>query len=263
MVKPRLIFTLLAEHGSFMMSRNFSLQRVGDLTWLREHYDFDAIALSIDELVVLDVTRGRKDLAVFAACVEELSRNCFMPIAAGGGITSMDTAYRIFDSGADKLVVNSAVFNDLPFVMELVRTFGGQSIVVSVDYLPVDGMNRIYVENGSRDTGLSLEAGLARIVDVGVGEIYLNSIQRDGTGQGYDLQVLEQASRHLSMQVVAAGGVGSPDHLLEGLRIGGIHAVATANLFNFMADGLTDARRYLVEQGINLASWDEISYVGA
>ena len=255
MVKPRLIFTLLVENGSFMLSRNFSLQRVGDLNWLKEYYDFDSIALSIDELVVLDVTRGQKDVVTLTKCISELAKNCFVPIAAGGGVTSMETAYRILGAGADKLVVNTALTKSPQFVKELVSVFGGQSIVASIDYRDVNGVNQVFVENGSLPTGKTLDEIASYVTAFGVGEMYVTSIQRDGTGQGYDIGALSHLGKSVPMPVIASGGVGKPQHLLEGLRDAGVQAVSTANLFNFISDGLAHARQFLMSNGVLLPTW--------
>jgi imidazole glycerol-phosphate synthase subunit HisF len=259
MVKPRLIFTLLLESGSFMLSRNFTLQRVGDLDWLRESYDFDSIALSIDELVVLDVTRRQKDIDTLAQRVSDLAANCFMPIAAGGGILSMDTAYRLFAAGADKLVVNTALVKAPQFVRELVRVFGGQSIIASIDYRNVGGVNRVFVENGTVDAEKTLDEFAAHAAQLGVGELYVTSMQQDGTGQGYDLETLKELGRAVPLPVIASGGVGKPQHLLQGLREAGVQAVSTANLFNFIADGLAHARQFLISNQIPLPVWSRFS----
>src|SRR5260221_5621172 len=134
MVKNRLLFTLLMQNGTYMLSRNFRLQAVGDLNWIKESYDFEAIAYSIDELVVLNVTRGDKNLEAFAEHVSELVQNCMIPIACGGGIRSMDDAFLLLDAGADKLVVNTALVKQPELVQELVTRFGSQCVVASIDY---------------------------------------------------------------------------------------------------------------------------------
>jgi cyclase len=128
-LKPRLLFTLLIQHGTYMLSRNFRLQNVGDLNWLKDYYDFDAIAFSIDELVVLNVDRGEKDVKDFARHLSELVTNCFVPLAAGGGIRSLADAFTLMNAGADKLVVNTALVRQPELVSELVTTFGSQCVV--------------------------------------------------------------------------------------------------------------------------------------
>lgn len=257
MLKSRLIFTLLLDSGYYNLSRNFRLQRVGDLKWVQENYDFDSIARSIDELVVLDVAKPEaSEIEALAAQVRRLGEQCFMPIAAGGGIRSVAHAQKLFQAGADKLVLNSAYFEDAPLVRELVRTYGAQSIVASIDFrLQEDGSRRVYCRGGTRDTGLELEQAIELVQEVGTGELYLTSVERDGTGDGYDLESLTIASRLASVPVIASGGAGNHVHFAEALRSRAVNAVSTANLFNFMGDGLQEARSALLEEGLNLSNW--------
>ncbi len=256
MLKNRLIFTLLSNDGTFMLSRNFSLQRVGDLQWLKEHYDFNAIAFSIDELIVLNVERDSKNIDLFCENLLELTKNCFIPIGAGGGVNSFDVAYQLFASGADKLIVNSILYTNPELVVELVETFGGQSIVASLDYKTIDNKTQVYVENGQVNTGEVLEDAIKDVINLGVGEIYITSIDRDGTGQGYDLETLNKISANSPIPIIASGGVGRFDQLVAGVDEANVQAVSTANLFNFMADGLIEARLFMKEKGISLAEWD-------
>lgn len=256
MAKNRLIFTLLLDHGTYQLSRNFSLQAAGDLNWLKDFYDFNSIALSIDELVVLNVDRGERDMQRFAQNVAELSQGCFMPMAAGGGIRSLKDAYLLLHSGADKLVVNTPVHRQPELVRELVEHFGSQCIVAAVDYLSEGGKTETFIENGQTPTGKDAVAAAKLAESLGAGEIYLNSIRRDGTGQGLELDITRRVAEAVSIPVIAAGGVGTFQHLVEGLRQGGATASATANLFNFMAKGLTEARQHMLTQGVSLARWD-------
>lgn len=256
MLKQRLIFSLLSNKGVFMLSRNFRLQRVGDLKWLKDHYDFNAIAFSIDELVVLNVERGEKNTDLFCQNVLELTRNCFVPLAAGGGIDSLDVAYRLFSSGADKLVINSILFKNPGLVEELVNIFGGQSIVASLDYKVSTNETQVFIENGQVGTGVGLEEAVKRVIDLGVGELYVTSIDRDGTGQGLDIKTLKTIAELSPIPIIASGGVGRFDHLVAGIEEAKVQAVSTANLFNFMADGLIEARLFMREKGIALAEWE-------
>lgn len=257
MLKSRLIFTLLLDADYYNLSRNFRLQRVGDLKWVQENYDFDSIARSIDELIILDVAKAQtNDIDALAAQVRHLGEQCFMPIAAGGGIRSLANAQKLFQAGADKLVLNSPYFEDPQFVRELVQTYGSQSIVASIDFrLQEDGTRRVYCRGGMRDTGLKLEQAIELVQEVGTGELYLTSMERDGTGDGYDLESLSIASRLASVPVIASGGAGNYAHFVEALRSRAVNAVSTANLFNFMGDGLQEARASLVSEGIRLSVW--------
>jgi cyclase len=257
MLKKRMIFTLLYNHGAFMLSRNFRLQKVGDLRWLQKNYDFSRVAFSIDELIVLDVSRGERDLSRFCDHLKALTEGCFVPIAAGGGVRSLAHARTLLRAGADKVVVNTPLFNNQALIDELAANFGRQCIVASIDVKYVNGIGyRIWTENGERCIDGSLAGWLGKIPQLPVGDLYLNSIDRDGTGQGYDLCMLQELPRVIPIPVIIAGGAGKYHHLAEGLKNDRVDAVATAHLFNFVGDGLEKARFGLVEDGFNLAEWD-------
>ncbi len=257
MLKKRLIFTLLWNEGSYCLSRNFLLQEVGDLAWLDRHYNFKVIALAIDELVVLNTNRDDKETARFAAEVNELVRGCFVPVAAGGGIRTSEDAHLLLRSGADKVVVNTPLFEQPDLVRELARTYGAQCVVASIDYRTTGGNAQVVTHNGSKKVELSLTDAIAHAESVGAGEILLTSIDKDGTGQGYDMTTLEQAVRSARVPVIASGGVGDFEHLAQWLAKPEGAAASTANIFNFLGRGLIEARAHLRERGIALASWPE------
>lgn len=258
MLKKRIIFTLLYDAGYFVLSRNFRLQRVGDLVWLQRNYDFSRIAFYIDELLVLDVTREGRDLSRFEETLCALTEGCFAPIAAGGGIRGPDGACRLLRSGADKIVVNTLLFENPDMVREMASEFGQQCMVASVDIKSGRGdPARIFTAMGCRPWPFSVREALA-VLDKGlVGEIYLNSIDRDGTGQGYDFGLLENLPKEFRLPVILAGGVGNSRHLIEGFSDPRVNAVATAHLFNFVGDGLKRARESLLAQGACLAAWPD------
>lgn len=257
MAKPRMCFTLLYADGNFHLSRNFNLQAVGNFDWLMENYEFESIARSIDELVILNVGRGEVDWPDFIKTVQNLVRRCFMPVAVGGGIRRVEQARLLFENGADKVVLNSAFFKAPHLVGELADSYGAQSIVASLDFRRDDnGTAQIYVDGGRENTGVDLASGVARAAELGAGELYLTSIERDGTGMGYDLTALELAYASCDLPIIAAGGADTTDRLAEGIRSGFASAVSTAHLFNFMCDGLRDARQQLIADGISLSRWN-------
>lgn len=256
MAKKRLIFTLLYDDGEFMLSRNFGLQRAGDIEWLKRNYNFRKIAFAIDELIILDVTRGEKNVSRFCEHIKSIGQECFIPIAAGGGITSNNHVKEIMSSGADKLVINSCLFSDPYFVKELVSIYGSQCIIASVDVKRRNDEFKCHVNNGSREVELSFSDSIEHIINLGIGEIYLNSIDNDGTGHGYMFKLLTQFKNIVKVPIIIAGGAGNWHHLLEGLQHVMVDAVATANLFNFIGEGFPNARRYLLNNGMNLAKWD-------
>jgi len=257
MLKKRLVFTLLYDRGSFMLSRNFRMQNVGNIEWLKKNYDFSQISYSIDELIVLDVTRGKKNLEEFCSTLKLLTDGCFVPIAAGGGINQIESARMLLRSGADKVVINSELYSGNGFVGELASEFGQQCVVGSIDVKRSSTQRyQVWSENGVKCQLGSAEDWIEKILNSSVGEIYLNSMDRDGTGQGYDLDLLELLPHDVSKPVILAGGAGNANHLSEGLQDLRVDAVATANLFNFVGDGLKKARKSLVSNGIVLPMWD-------
>ena len=184
MLKKRIIFTLLYDNGQFVLSRNFNLQKVGDLEWLQKNYNFAHISFFIDELVVLDISRGVRDESAFCKTLEALTEGCFVPIASGGGVRSVSQAQSLLRSGADKIVVNTPIFSQPALLKELAQEFGQQCIVGSLDLKRTQcGEYEILVESGARAIDGPAKDQLLKLDDGTVGEWYLNSVDRDGTGQ--------------------------------------------------------------------------------
>jgi cyclase len=258
--KKRLIFTLLYHDGSFMLSRNFRLQRAGSIDWLKRNYDFKNISFTIDELIILDVSRGPRDIDRFCDHIKQIGRECFIPIAAGGGVTAHDHARKIMGSGADKLVVNSALMKAPHFVRDLVSLYGSQCIIASIDARKHGDGYEMYIENGSVKVEGAFRDGVEKALGLGIGEIYLNSMDHDGTGHGYQFDLLEQLRDIVGVPVILAGGAGNWHHLHEGLRHSSVDAVATANLFNFIGQGFPKARQELLDGGANLAKWESTRF---
>jgi imidazole glycerol-phosphate synthase subunit HisF len=256
MLKNRVIFVLLYDRGNFMLSRNFRLQKVGDLNWLKKNYDFSRIAFSIDELIVLDVSRSDHNEDKFLEHVRSLSEECFIPIAAGGGIRNVKQARNLLYSGADKIVVNSLLASDKDAIIELASEFGQQCLIASVDAKRSENGFRVWVENGTTVLDILLSEYLKEILSLPVGELYLNSMDRDGTGQGYEYELLDFLPISMRIPVILAGGAGKGEHLIEGLKDNRVDAVSTAHLFNFVGDGLVNARNSLYKMGMDLAKWD-------
>ena len=258
MLRKRIIFSLIYDSEKFTQSRNFRLQRVGDIRWLEKNYKFQQIAWSLDELIVMDATRGGKDKVKFSKTLSKLVDDVFIPITAGGGITCQDDAKLLFDSGADKIVVNSLAYNDPAVLESLASKYGDQSVVVSVDFKKEDGKAVVYIENGTKRLGCSIEEHLLNAQKRGAGEIYLNSIDQDGTGFGYDIESINRLNSVINVPLIIAGGAGNQKHLIEGLALDNVDAVATANLFNFVGNGLPKARTEILAQNGNLANWVDL-----
>ena len=248
MKKKRLIFTLLHNNGGYMLSRNFRLQRVGDANWINKNYNFEKIAFSIDELVILDVTRENRDQDKFIESYKKIIPNVFVPIAIGGGIRSYEDARNLFLNGADKVVINTLLYKKHDVIEEIAKEYGAQSIIASVDYIEEDGIFHCYVENGTEMLPFQLEEYLHHIVKLPVGEIYLNSIKRDGTGFGYNMNTIPFIDG-VDVPIIMSGGAGNESHFIEAIQASdNIDAVATANLFNFIGNALPNSRKALMEQ---------------
>jgi len=258
MLRDRLIFSLIYNAGAFMQSRNFRLQRVGDINWLERNYQFNKISFSLDELIIVDATKEIKNIKIFSETVKRLANNVFIPVAAGGGVRDLQGAELLFSSGADKVILNSALYEKPELARSIIEKYGAQSLVASVDYNLVHGSPVVCIKDGSVALAMPLSEYLFFLQKLGVGEILLNSIQQDGTGFGYDITTIQEYSKFISVPLMIMGGAGNEKHLLDGLNQNSVSAVVTANLFNFIGSGLPNARKYLLDHNANLASWPSL-----
>lgn len=258
MVKKRIIFTLLYDSGSFSLSRNFNLQKIGNIAWIEKNYNLPKVITAIDELVVLDVSRENRDIDSFCNVVKRLVELCFVPVAVGGGISDLEQAEKLLKSGADKIVLNSAYYDNKILISELVARYGKQFLVASMDVARDGDSYKPVVSNGAHKLGINIDEYIGDVIEMGVGEIYINSIDRDGTGQGLDVELVEMVARRLlqeSIPLVVAGGCGNSKHILQGISVDGVDAVATANILNFIGNAFPEARDFLLENHIPLAAW--------
>lgn len=255
MLRKRIIFSLIYADGFFNQSRNFRLQRVGDEKWLENNYKFSKIAHSLDELILIDASKSKKDVIKFSNTISKIVENVFIPICAGGGIRNITDAELLFNSGADKIILNSSLFNNSDLVLELVKIYGSQSVVASIDYKIKGDSFLVFINDGKTEVDMDLPTYIQYVQTLGIGEIYLNSIDKDGTGFGYDFETIQNLSYKINVPLIIAGGAGNEIHLIEGLEINHVNAVATANLFNFIGDGLPNARKKIISNNQNIANW--------
>ena len=258
MLRKRIIFSLIYSDGYFMQSRNFRLQKVGNLNWLEKNYKFQYIAFSLDELIILNASKTEKNIIEFAETVSNLVNDVFIPIAVGGGIRTLEDAELLFKSGADKLVLNTALVESPELVKILVKQYGSQSIVASIDYKKVNGIFEVYIKDATLKIEMSLIEYIKYLETLEIGEIYLNSIEKDGTGFGYDFDTISEVQNNINLPLIIAGGAGNENHLIQGLQLNGVSGAATANLFNFIGNGLPNARKKIIDLGENLANWNVV-----
>lgn len=252
-MKKRLIFTLLYEKGSFVLSRNFRTQKIGDFAWLDTHYKFSRVAEHIDELILINVSRDTSFDEDFRKTLSQLLTGVFVPVTAGGGIRSMRDVESLFAFGADKILLNHGIHHQPDLVRALSERYGQQAIVGSLDIRQSIEGPAVFTDKGSEV--VQFETYQRLISEGRIGELYLNSIDRDGTGNGLDHSILDVVGKDSTIPIILAGGAGKPSHLVDALENPSVNAVATANLLNFVGDGLRRARESVREAGIDLARW--------
>lgn len=248
MVAKRIIPCLDVKDGRVVKGIHFQgLRDMGSPVDLAARYD----AEGADELVFLDIAAGAEARATREAWVEAVARRLSIPFTVGGGIASVETMRRLLRCGADKVSLNSAAVADPRLVAEGAATFGAQCIVVAVDVArdPVKGW-QVFVAGGRRPTELAALEWLERLVTLGAGEILLTSIDRDGTGSGFDLDLLRAAST-LPIPVIASGGAGSPRHFQEALDAGA-DAVLAASVFHEGRIPIPELKTFLAASGLDL-----------
>ena len=263
----RLIFTLLYNNGHFMLSRNFRLQKIGDLNWLLENYNLHEVSRGLDELMILDISKNKKNIEKFSFFVNEISKKCFVPVTVGGGINNISIADNYMKNGADKLLVNTILSSDQNFVRELISIYGKQCIVAGIDFLEdnkdlVSTNNfKVFSNNGTKEITKDIYEWIKKIIDLNVGEILLQSIDRDGTGNGLFDKLDYDFLNKIKIPVIFMGGIGNFDQIYNGFNKDYINAIATANILNFIGDSFLKTRNFLIEKNISLPSWDADDFI--
>tara|TARA_B100001123_G_C15259723_1_gene1006107 strand:+ start:989 stop:1798 length:810 start_codon:yes stop_codon:yes gene_type:complete len=262
MLKKRIIFTFYYFEGFFVQSRNFSLQKVGTLDWIKRNFNLSSISNFIDELIIVDISKKR-NFSKFLLNVEQLSENFFIPIACGGGITNLQQVKELFRGGADKILFNSNLYLNNDLIVETSKIFGEQSIIASIDLKKNSLKNNyeIFVNNGFKKADIDVKSYISKILKMPIGEILLRSIDKDGSGMGLNLDLLNFIPKNISKQIILSGGFGNVNHFEQGLNNIKIDAVCTGNLLNFIGNSLEDARRQLIKDGYKLPIWDKKSLI--
>mgnify|MGYP001178450574 CR=1 FL=1 len=242
MVKKRIIFTLLYKNKKFVMSRNFKTNEIGDANWIIKNYNFSEISKYIDELVIINLDREKKNIINFIEDTKKITKKCFLPIVLGGNINDLEVAKIYFKELADKIMINTAIFKKPEVIEKISKIYGKQSIIASVDFIKMKNFYYPKINCAKITVKIKLNKYLKLIENLGVGEIYLNSIDRDGTGQGCDLDVLKSVPRKINTPLIISGGVGKSIHMLKALKNKKVDAIATANLLNFIGNSLKKAR---------------------
>jgi cyclase len=248
MLKARIIPCLDVKDGRVVKGVNFvNLRDAGDPVEIAKAYD----KAGADELCFLDITATHENRGIILDVVRRTAAQCFMPLTVGGGVRTAEDIRALLLAGADKVSINSAAVANRQFVKEAAEKFGNQCIVVAIDAKRVGpGRWEIFTHGGRKETGIDSVAFAKEVVALGAGEILLTSMDRDGTGAGFDLDLTRAISDAVEVPVIASGGVGNLDHLMAGIRDGHASAVLAASIFHFGTHTIVEAKRHMAAGGI-------------
>ena len=250
MLKTRLIPCLDVAEGRVVKGINFvDLVDAGDPVEAARAYD----AAGADELCFLDITATHENRGTFFDLVKRTAEQCFMPLTVGGGVRNSNDVRNLLMSGADKVSFNSAAVGDPDIIAQSANHFGSQCIVVAIDAKTVSpGKWEIFTHGGRRSTGIDAIDFARTVVAKGAGEILLTSMDRDGTRTGFNLALTRAITDIVNVPVIASGGVGTLDHLVEGVTKGGASAVLAASIFHFGDFTIQEAKAHMAEAGIHM-----------
>ena len=252
MLKVRVIPCLDVKDGRVVKGVQFvDLRDAGDPVEAARAYD----AAGADELTFLDIAASHENRGTILDVVQRTAEQCFMPLTVGGGVRTVDDVRALLQAGADKVAINTAAVSRRAFVGEAAEKFGEQCIVVAIDAKKVSGPGEpdrweIFTHGGRKPTGIDVVQYARDVVDLGAGELLLTSMDRDGTGIGFDNALTRAVSDAVHVPVIASGGVGALDHLVEGIREGGASAVLAASIFHFGTFTVQQAKERLAQAGL-------------
>jgi cyclase len=248
MLKVRIMPTLLYKQTTLVKGIRFdSWRRVGIIMQAVKVYNMR----QVDELVFMDITATQEGRRPDFELIDEFADECFVPLTVGGGIKDVDDVRRLLLVGADKVSLNTAVFFHPELIKDIAANFGTQCIVVSIDVRKsANGTYSIWTHSGTNDTKKDPVQFAVEAEKKGAGEILLTSIDRDGTMQGYDIEIIRKVTEAVSIPVIASGGAGSYEHMLQAINEGKASAVAAASIFHFTEQTPLEAKKFLKDHGV-------------
>ena len=250
MITKRIIPCLDVKNGRVVKGVNFlNLADVSSPVSLAKYYSENGA----DELVFYDITASAEGRALFTDVLREVASTIFIPLTVGGGINTVEDFDRVLKCGADKVSVNSGAIRNPDLIREAARRYGDQCVVLSVDVKRVDGVFRVFAKGGREDTGMEAIGWIKRCVDMGAGEIVLNSIDTDGVKRGFDLEMLDAVCNAVSVPVIASGGAGCIEDFVTLFKtLPKVDAGLAASIFHFHEVDMMDLKTQLAGQGISM-----------
>ena len=247
MLKNRIIPCLDVKNGRVVKGINFvDLKDAGDPVEQAKIYS-DGGA---DEICFLDITASNENRDTIYEVVERTSKKCFVPLTVGGGVRSVDDVYKLLNCGADKVSINTAAVQNPDAIIESSKKFGSQCIVVAIDAKKNEDKWEVFTHGGRNNTGIDAIEFAKKMEDCGAGELLITSMDRDGTQVGYDIDLMSKISLKVNIPVIASGGVGNLDHLVDGIKLGNASAVLAASIFHYGTHSINEAKQYLNSKGI-------------
>ena len=247
MLKNRIIPCLDVKNGRVVKGINFlDLKDAGDPVEQAQLYS-DGGA---DEICFLDITASNENRETIYEVVKKTSEKCFVPLTVGGGVRSIDDISKLLNSGADKVSINTTAVKNSELIVKSAKKFGSQCIVVAIDAKKNNNRWQIYTHGGRNPTGIDAIEFAKKMEDSGAGELLVTSMDRDGTQIGYDIELMSNISSKVNIPIIASGGVGNLDHLVDGIKIGNASAVLAASIFHYGTYSIMQAKEYLDLKGI-------------
>ena len=247
MLKNRIIPCLDVKNGRVVKGINFvDLKDAGDPVEQAKIYS-DGGA---DEICFLDITASNENRNTIYDVVEKTSKKCFVPLTVGGGVRSVEDINKLLNCGADKVSINTSAVQNPKVVIESSKKFGSQCIVVAIDAKKNGDIWEVFTHGGRNKTGINAIEFAKKMEDSGSGELLVTSMDRDGTQVGYDIKLMSKISSKVNIPVIASGGVGNLDHLVEGIKLGKASAVLAASIFHYGKFSIKEAKQYLSSKNI-------------
>ena len=247
MLKNRIIPCLDVKNGRVVKGINFvDLKDAGDPVEQAKVYS-DGGA---DEICFLDITASNENRNTIYNVVKDTSKKCFVPLTVGGGVRSIEDINKLLNCGADKVSINTAAVQNAELVIESSKKFGSQCIVVAIDAKKNGEIWEVFTHGGRKNTGINAIEFAKKMEECGAGELLITSMDRDGTQVGYDIDLMNKISSTINIPVIASGGVGNLDHLVDGIKLGKASAVLAASIFHYGKYSVKEAKQYLDLKGI-------------